>query len=89
MVRNLSFDVTLFPEALVFIWISSTDAVNVTEAGFPIVPAASDDILPDRDDSGWIGADPTGNSWCDSYDSLTHLITSAQKPLATGGEAHL
>ena len=31
MARNLSFDVTLSPKALVFVWMSSADSVNVTE----------------------------------------------------------
>ena len=94
----LSFNVTLTPETLVFVWISSADADTVTQAAFSIVQAPSDFFYLDCGGCGWVGADPTGNSWRDpfktwqlaySYDPLANLTTDAQKSLVMGGEALL
>ena len=57
----LAHNVSLSPETLVLVWISSADAVNVTEAGFPIVHALSDYFYLDCGAGGSVGADPTGN----------------------------
>lgn len=94
----LAHNVSLSPETLVFVWISSADAVNVTEAGFPIVQAPSDFFYLDCGGGAWVGADPGANSWCDpfkswqrsySYDPLANLTSDAQKALVMGGESLL
>ena len=92
----LSFNVTLSPETLVFVWISSADAVNVTEAGFSIIQVASDCFYFHCGGGSWVGTDPTSNSWCDPFktwhiaypsDPLANLPMSAQKPLVISVEA--
>ena len=94
----LSFNVTLSPETLVFVWISSADAANVTETGFPIIQAPSDYFYLDCGGGGWVGADPTSNSLGNPFKTrhlvyssnpLEDLTTDAQKSLVTGGDALL
>ena len=60
--------VQLSPETLAFVWISA-DAVNVTKAGFPTIHAPSDYFYPDCGGGGWVGANPTGNSWRDPFET--------------------
>ncbi|OAX35229.1 glycoside hydrolase family 20 protein [Rhizopogon vinicolor AM-OR11-026] len=90
----LDWNVTLSNETIVMVWISSEDALAVAERGFRIVQAPSNYFYLDCGAGEWIGADPTGNSWCDpfktwsesyTFDPLANL-TEAQYELVLGGE---
>ncbi|EKM49788.1 glycoside hydrolase family 20 protein [Phanerochaete carnosa HHB-10118-sp] len=90
----LSFNLTLSNDTIVFVWISSEDAAAVAQQGFRIVHAPSNYFYLDCGAGGWVGANPSGNSWCDpfktwqfaySFDPLANL-TDAQAPLVLGGE---
>lgn len=94
----LTFNVTLPPTTLVFVWISAADALNVTQAGYPVIQAPSAFFYLDCGAGGWVGADPTGTSWCDpfktwqyaySYSPLANLTSPAQRALVLGGEGLL
>ncbi|KAL4070042.1 glycoside hydrolase family 20 protein [Scleroderma yunnanense] len=90
----LDWNITLSNETIVMVWISSTDAASVANKGFRIVQAPSDYFYLDCGAGGWLGDDPTLNSWCDpfktwsesyTYDPLANL-TEAQYHLVLGGE---
>ncbi|OJA11466.1 hypothetical protein AZE42_10272 [Rhizopogon vesiculosus] len=90
----LNWNVTLSNETIVMVWISSEDALAVAEKGFRIVQAPSNYFYLDCGAGEWIGADPTGNSWCDpfktwsesyTFDPLANL-TETQYELVLGGE---
>jgi hexosaminidase len=90
----LDWNLTLSNETIVMVWISSADAAAVVEKGFRIVQAPSNYFYLDCGAGGWLGGDPTGNSWCDpfktwseayTFDPLANL-TEAQYELVLGGE---
>ncbi|KAI0320943.1 N-acetylhexosaminidase [Amylostereum chailletii] len=85
---------TLSNETVVMTWISSANAAAVAAKGYKLVHAASDYFYLDCGGGGWVGANPSGNSWCDpfktwqksySFDPLANL-TSAQASLVLGGQ---
>ncbi|KAG2359682.1 glycoside hydrolase family 20 protein [Suillus spraguei] len=93
----LDWNITLSNETIVMIWISSEDAAAVVEKGFRIVQAPSNYFYLDCGAGGWLGADPTGNSWCDpfktwsesyTFDPLANL-TEAQYGFVLGGKRAL
>ncbi|KAI5996029.1 glycoside hydrolase family 20 protein [Pisolithus orientalis] len=88
----LNWNLSLSNETIVMVWISSADAAAVVEKGFRIVQAPSNYFYLDCGAGGWLGDDPTGNSWCDpfktwsesyTFDPLANL-TEAQYPLVLG-----
>ncbi|KIP03088.1 glycoside hydrolase family 20 protein [Phlebiopsis gigantea 11061_1 CR5-6] len=90
----LVHNVTLNPETLVLVWISSDDVKAVAEAGFKLIHAASDYFYLDCGGGGWVGDFPDGNSWCDpfktwqksySFDPVANL-TDAEAKLVIGGQ---
>ncbi|KAG1836126.1 glycoside hydrolase family 20 protein [Suillus subalutaceus] len=90
----LDWNLTLSNETIVMIWISSADAAAVVDKGFRIVQAPSNYFYLDCGAGGWVGGDPTGNSWCDpfktwseayTFDPLANL-TEAQYEFVLGGE---
>lgn len=94
----LDHNVTLANDTVVLVWISSDDAVSVAQAGFRIVQAPSDYFYLDCGGGGWVGANPSGNSWCDpfktwqkaySYDPLANLTSEAEQALVLGGQTLL
>lgn len=90
----LVHNVTLNPDTLVLVWISSDDVKAVAEKGFKLIHAASDYFYLDCGGGGWVGDFPTGNSWCDpfktwqksySFDPSANL-TDAEAKLVLGGQ---
>nr|BAM42836.1 beta-N-acetylhexosaminidase [Lentinula edodes] len=90
----LDFNLTLSNNTIVMVWISSADAAAVADKGFRLVQAPSDYFYLDCGAGGWVGANPSGNSWCDpfktwqyaySFDPVANL-TDAQAKLVIGGE---
>ncbi|KAG2139125.1 glycoside hydrolase family 20 protein [Suillus bovinus] len=90
----LDWNITLSNETIVMIWISSEDAAAVAGSGFRIIQAPSNYFYLDCGAGGWLGDNPTGNSWCDpfqtwskayTFDPLANL-TEAQYKLVLGGE---
>ncbi|KIY52422.1 glycoside hydrolase family 20 protein [Fistulina hepatica ATCC 64428] len=90
----LDYNITLSNETIVMIWISSEDAASVAAKNFRIIQAPSDYFYLDCGAGGWLGDDPSGNSWCDpfktwqkayTFDPLANL-TSDQTSLVLGGE---
>ncbi|KIY52425.1 glycoside hydrolase family 20 protein [Fistulina hepatica ATCC 64428] len=90
----LDYNLTLSNETIVMVWISSEDAASVAAKNFRIVQAPSDYFYLDCGGGGWVGDDPSGNSWCDpfktwqkayTFDPLANL-TSEQTSLVLGGE---
>jgi len=76
------------------VWISSANAAAVAAKGFRIVHSPSDYFYLDCGAGEWLGADPTGNTWCDpfktwqkaySFDPLAN-ITNEQTHLVMGGQ---
>ncbi|KAJ7862321.1 N-acetylhexosaminidase [Mycena leptocephala] len=93
----LDFPVTLANDTIVMVWISSSDVQAVAETGFRIVHAASDYFYLDCGHGGWVGAFPTGNSWCDPFKTWQHAyvfdpvanLTTAQAERVLGGQSLL
>ncbi|KAH8085996.1 N-acetylhexosaminidase [Cristinia sonorae] len=90
----LDHNVTLSNDTVVMVWISSMNAAAVAKKNFRIVHAPSDFFYLDCGAGEWIGADPTGNSWCDpfktwqksyTFDPLAN-ISAANAHLVLGGE---
>jgi len=90
----LAHNVTLSPETIALVWISSDDVKAVAEKGFKLVHAASDFFYLDCGGGGWVGDFPTGNSWCDpfktwqkaySFDPTANL-TAEEAKLVLGGQ---
>ncbi|KAJ3732372.1 N-acetylhexosaminidase [Lentinula guzmanii] len=90
----LDFNLTLSNNTIVMVWISSADAAAVADKGFRLVQAPSDYFYLDCGAGGWVGANPSGNSWCDpfktwqyaySFDPIANM-TDAQAKLVIGGE---
>ncbi|KAG9315523.1 hypothetical protein JVU11DRAFT_3139 [Chiua virens] len=90
----LQFNLTLSPETIIMVWISSEDAAAVAELGYRFVQAPSNYFYLDCGAGGWLGDYPAGNSWCDpfktwswayTYDPLANL-TESQYHLVLGGE---
>ncbi|THH27662.1 hypothetical protein EUX98_g6529 [Antrodiella citrinella] len=90
----LSFNVTLAPEVIALVWISSDDVKGVAESGHKLIHAASDYFYLDCGGGGWVGANPDGNSWCDpfktwqysySFDPVANL-TADEAKLVLGGQ---
>ncbi|EJC98421.1 beta-hexosaminidase [Fomitiporia mediterranea MF3/22] len=93
----LQHNVSLGNDTVVMVWISSDNVKAVAEKGFQIVHAASDYFYLDCGAGEWLGADPSGNSWCDpfktwqktyTFDPYANL-TSSQHSLILGGESLL
>lgn len=57
----LSHNVTLSPDTVVLVWISSADATAVAEKGFRLVHAPSDYFYLDCGGGGWLGNFVGGN----------------------------
>ncbi|KAJ6584388.1 N-acetylhexosaminidase [Mycena capillaripes] len=93
----LSTPVTLANDTIVMVWISSSDVQAVADTGFRIVHAASDYFYLDCGHGGWVGAFPTGNSWCDPFKTWQHAytfdpvanLTAAQAERVLGGQSLL
>ncbi|KAJ3997919.1 N-acetylhexosaminidase [Lentinula boryana] len=90
----LDFNLTLSNNTIVMVWISSADAAAVADKGFRLVQAPSDYFYLDCGAGGWVGANPSGNSWCDpfktwqyaySFDPIANM-TDAQAKQVIGGE---
>ncbi|KAH9983700.1 N-acetylhexosaminidase [Russula compacta] len=90
----LDYNLTLPNDTIAMVWISSADAAAVAAKGFRFVHAASNSFYLDCGAGGWVGNDPTGNSWCDpfktwqnayTFDPLANL-TTAQAALVLGGQ---
>jgi len=90
----LSFNLTLSNDTIAMVWISSADAAAVAAKGFRFVHAASNSFYLDCGAGGWVGNNPSGNSWCEpfktwqnayTFDPLANL-TAAQAPLVLGGQ---
>ncbi|KAJ7055852.1 glycoside hydrolase superfamily [Mycena amicta] len=93
----LSNPVRLANDTVVMVWISSENVKSVAEAGLRIVHAASDYFYLDCGHGAWVGAFPSGNSWCDpfktwqkayTFDPIANL-TSAEASLVLGGQTLL
>ncbi|KAF9068588.1 N-acetylhexosaminidase [Rhodocollybia butyracea] len=90
----LEFNLTLSNETIVMVWISADDAAAVTSQGFRIVRADSVAYYLDCGGGGWVGNDPSDNSWCDPFKTWqftytfdpTANLTDAQAALVIGGE---
>ncbi|KAH7909672.1 glycoside hydrolase family 20 protein [Hygrophoropsis aurantiaca] len=89
----LDWNLTLYNQTIVMVWISSEDAAAVADKGFRLVQVPSNYFYLDCGAGEWLGDDPTGNSWCDpfktwsnayTFDPLANL-TEAQYPLVLGG----
>jgi hexosaminidase len=87
-------NVTLANNTIALVWISSEDAAVVAKKGFRFIHAASDYFYLDCGAGAWVGAFPTGNSWCDpfktwqksySFDPVANL-TEAESKLVLGGQ---
>ncbi|EMD39645.1 glycoside hydrolase family 20 protein [Gelatoporia subvermispora B] len=87
-------NVTLSPDTLVLVWISSDDVKAVAQAGFKIIHSASDYFYLDCGGGGWVGDNPSGNSWCDpmktwqlsyTFDPVANL-TADEAKLVMGGQ---
>ncbi|KAG8961610.1 N-acetyl-glucosamine-6-phosphate deacetylase [Tulasnella sp. 419] len=63
----LNHNVTLSPDTVVMVWVSSGNAAAVAKKGFKLVQTPSDYFYLDCGGGGWVGANPNGNSWCDPY----------------------
>ncbi|KAJ7626592.1 N-acetylhexosaminidase [Mycena polygramma] len=93
----LSTPVTLANDTIVMVWISSADVQAVADSGLRLVHAASDYFYLDCGHGGWVGAFPTGNSWCDPFKTWQHAytfdpvanLTSAQAERVLGGQSLL
>ncbi|KAF7300512.1 Beta-hexosaminidase [Mycena chlorophos] len=90
----LTQNLTLSNNTVVMVWISSDDAAAVAAKNFRLVHGPSDYFYLDCGAGEWIGADPTGNSWCDPFKTWQHAytfdplanISAAQAHLVLGGE---
>lgn len=90
----LDHNVTLSPQTLVLVWISSDDVKAVAEKGFGIIHSASDYFYLDCGAGGWVGDDPTTNSWCEPFKTWqysysfnpTANLTEAESKLVKGGQ---
>jgi hexosaminidase len=90
----LSFNVTLSNNTIVMVWISSADAAAVAEQGYRLVQAPSDYFYLDCGGGGWVGDNPSGNSWCDPFKTWQHAysfdpvanMTDTQAKFVIGGE---
>ncbi|TDL19713.1 N-acetylhexosaminidase [Rickenella mellea] len=90
----LSHNVTLSNDTIAMVWISSEDAAAVAQKGFRIIHAPSDYFYLDCGHGGWVGAFPSGNSWCDPFKTWQKAYTfnplaniaPAQNHLILGGE---
>ncbi|KAF7316026.1 Beta-hexosaminidase [Mycena indigotica] len=89
--------VTLANDTVVMVWISSEHVQAVAQSGHRLVHAASDYFYLDCGHGGWVGAFPTGNSWCDPFKTWQHAyvfdpvanLTAAQASLVLGGQSLL
>ncbi|KAK7689861.1 hypothetical protein QCA50_006500 [Cerrena zonata] len=90
----LVHNVTLNPETIALVWISSDNVKAVAEKGFKLIHAASDFFYLDCGAGGWVGANPQGNSWCEpfktwqrsySFDPVANL-TADEAKLVLGGQ---
>ncbi|KAI0785103.1 N-acetylhexosaminidase [Abortiporus biennis] len=90
----LEHNITLSNETIVMVWISSANAAAVAAKNFRIVHGPSDFFYLDCGAGEWIGADPTGNSWCDpfktwqksyTFDPMAN-ISASQSHLVLGGQ---
>ncbi|KAJ7644582.1 glycoside hydrolase family 20 protein [Roridomyces roridus] len=85
----LDFNITLAPDTVVMVWISSANAALVAAKGFSFVHAPSDYFYLDCGAGEWIGDDPTGNSWCDPFKTWQHAYTFNPLANITSEQAHL
>ncbi|KZO96762.1 glycoside hydrolase family 20 protein [Calocera viscosa TUFC12733] len=87
-------NVSLGPDTLVIVWISSDDALAVAQKGYKMIHGPSDYFYLDCGAGAWLGDDTDGTSWCDpfktwqkaySFDPLQNL-TESQYSLVLGGQ---
>ncbi|TNY19585.1 beta-hexosaminidase [Rhodotorula diobovata] len=91
----LNHDLALGKDAVVTVWINSSNVRAVADKGYRIVHAASDFFYLDCGAGAWLGNMPNGTSWCDpfkswqksySFDPYLDLDVE-QRHLVLGGEA--
>ncbi|KAF5357273.1 hypothetical protein D9757_013008 [Collybiopsis confluens] len=85
----LEYNTTLRNDTIIMVWISSNDAAAVVEKGFRIVHAPSDYFYLDCGAGGWIGNNPTGNSWCDPFKTWQQAYTFNPLANISSDQAHL
>ncbi|KAH8085997.1 N-acetylhexosaminidase [Cristinia sonorae] len=85
----LDFNVTLSPETIALVWISSQNVKGVAQKGHKLVHAASDFFYLDCGGGGWVGANPNGNSWCDPFKTWQKAYTFDPVANLTVDEAKL
>ncbi|KAL6304444.1 N-acetylhexosaminidase [Sparassis latifolia] len=93
----LDYNLTLSNNTFVLVWISSDDVQAVVEKGFRVIHAASNYFYLDCGAGEWIGADPSGNSWCDPFKTWQYAytfdpvanLTAEQAKLIMGGQQNL
>ncbi|GAA5835280.1 hypothetical protein JCM5353_003216 [Sporobolomyces roseus] len=89
--RNLE----LANETIVLNWISSANVRAVVDKGYRIIHAASDYFYLDCGLGGWLGKNPSGNSWCDPFKTWSKIysfdpfasLEPSQHDKVVGGEA--
>ncbi|KAI0642951.1 N-acetylhexosaminidase [Trametes meyenii] len=90
----LVHNVTLSKETKVIVWISSENVKAVVEKGYKLIHGASDYFYLDCGGGGWVGANPSGNSWCDPFKTWQHAysfdpvanLTAEESKLILGGQ---
>ncbi|KAH7928429.1 glycoside hydrolase family 20 protein [Leucogyrophana mollusca] len=90
----LQHSVTLSNNTIVMVWISSDNVAAVAKKGFRIIHSASDYFYLDCGMGGWVGSNPSGDSWCSPFKTWqksytfdpTASLTDAQKKLILGGQ---
>ncbi|KAH6912581.1 beta-hexosaminidase [Coprinopsis sp. MPI-PUGE-AT-0042] len=90
----ITHEVTLAPDTIALVWISSQDAKMVAQSGHRLIHAASDYFYLDCGGGGWVGNHPTGNSWCDPFKTWqkaysfnpTANLTTEEAKLVLGGQ---
>ncbi|EIN12327.1 N-acetylhexosaminidase [Punctularia strigosozonata HHB-11173 SS5] len=93
----LDYDVPLSNETIVVVWISSQNATSVAERGYRLIHQPSDYFYLDCGAGGWVGSDPSGNSWCDPFKTWQRAytfdpyanMTETQRKLVIGGQQPL
>jgi hexosaminidase len=73
----LNYNLTLSNDTIAMVWISSSDAAAVAAKGFRFIHAASNSFYLDCGAGGWVGDNPTGNSWCEPFKTWQNVrVTS-------------
>ncbi|KAJ1917593.1 Glucosamine-6-phosphate isomerase (Glucosamine-6-phosphate deaminase) (GNPDA) (GlcN6P deaminase) [Tieghemiomyces parasiticus] len=94
----LDFNLTLPQDSVVQVWRSAENVQKVVAKGHRVLANSYEYWYLDCGHGGWLGNNPTGNSWCDpfkhwqrvySYDPVANITSSAARDLVIGGDVCL